>query len=327
MWISKFKNANYKNFLEKLKDVALKEKKIYLFLIFDYIFLLLFRGFAFNDYLNYELYKKNIKERKAYVSVKDQDKFYELVSPSLYKESFSNKSKFMKLFKDYVKRDFIDKSNNINDLVKFLSNNEEIIVKPIDGLGGANITKLKSKNIKNIDLFYNEMVKNNYLIEEVVKQHKSLSEFSKNSVNTIRIMTSNINNNPKIIFATLRVGNGKNYVDNFHQGGMAALINTETGILTSDAIDKNLNKYKYHPLSKKAFKGYKIPYFEEARELVLKASLVIPEIKVVGWDVAITPDGPVIIEGNRRAGFDIVQVVSGIGRKDIIKSILKELNN
>jgi hypothetical protein len=326
MWISKFKNANYKGFLEKLKIIAKKENKVYLFLIIDYLFLLIFRGFAFNDYLNYELYNKSFKERMTYVSVKDQDKFYELVSPSLYKESFSNKTKFMKLFKDYVKRDFIDKSNGINDLVKFLNKNEEIIVKPIDGLGGANVTKLKSKNIKNIDLFYNEMVKNNYLVEELVKQHKSLAEFSSSSVNTIRIMTSNINSNPQVIFATLRVGNGKSHVDNFHQGGMASLINIETGFLTSEAVDKNLNRYKYHPLSKKAFKGYKIPYFDEAKELVLKASKVVPEIKVVGWDVAITPDGPVIIEGNRRAGFDIVQVVSGIGRKDIIKSILKELN-
>lgn len=326
MWISKFKNANYKRFLEKLKLVAKKEKKIYLFLIIDYIFLLIFRGFAFNDYLNYELYNKTIKERKEYVSVKDQDKFYELVSPPLYKESFSIKSKFMKLFKDYVKRDFIDKSNSINDLVKFLNSNEEIIVKPIDGLGGANVTKIRSKNIKNIDIFYNEMVKNNYLVEEVVKQHKSLAEFSKASVNTIRIMTSNIESNPKVLFATLRVGNGTSTVDNFHQGGMASLVNTETGILTTDAVDKDLNRYKYHPLSKKAFKGFKIPYFEEAKELVLNASKVVPEIKVVGWDVAITPDGPVIIEGNRRAGFDIIQVVSHIGRKDIIRDILKELN-
>lgn len=325
MWIKKFKSANYKGFLEKLKIIANKEGKIYLFLIVDYLFLLIFRGFAFNDYLNYELYNKSFKERKEYVSVKDQDKFYELVSPSLYKESFSNKTKFMKLFKDYVKRDFIDKSNCINDLVKFLNKNEEIIVKPIDGLGGANVTKLKSKNIKNIDLFYNEMVKNNYLVEELVKQHKSLAEFSPSSVNTIRIMTSNINNNPQVVFAALRVGNGKNHVDNFHQGGMASLVNVETGILTSEAVDKDLHHYKYHPLSKKAFKGYKIPYFDEAKELVLKASKVVPEIKVVGWDVAITPDGPVIIEGNRRAGFDIVQVVSGVGRKDIIREIKKEL--
>ncbi len=326
MWIKKFKNANYKGFLEKLRIIANKEGKIYIFLIIDYFFLLIFRGFAFNDYLNYELYNKNLKQRKAYVSVKDQDKFYELVSPTLYKEKFSNKALFMKTFKDYVKREFITKNNTLNDLIKFLSNNEEVIVKPSDGLGGANVTKIKTKNIKNIDLFYNDLVKNNYLVEEVVKQHKSLAEMAKNSVNTIRIMTANINNNPKILFATLRVGNGKNHVDNFHQGGMASLVNIETGILTTDAVDKDLNKYKYHPLTKREFKGYKIPYFKEAKELVLEASKVVPEIKVVGWDVAITPTGPLIIEGNRRAGFDIVQVVSGIGRKDIIEAVKKELN-
>jgi hypothetical protein len=88
MWIKKFKNANYKGFLEKLRIIANKEGKIYIFLIIDYFFLLIFRGFAFNDYLNYELYNKNLKQRKAYVSVKDQDKFYELVSPTLYKEKF-----------------------------------------------------------------------------------------------------------------------------------------------------------------------------------------------------------------------------------------------
>jgi len=325
MWIKKFKSANYKGFLEKLKVIANKEGKIYLFLIVDYLFLLIFRGFVFNDYLNYELYNKGIKARKEYVSVKDQDKFYELISPSLYKEKFSNKALFMKVFKNYVKRDFITKNSTLNDLVKFLNNKEEIIVKPSDGLGGANVSKIKTKNIKNIDLFYNDLVKNNYLVEEVVKQHKSLAEFAKTSVNTIRIMTFNNSDNPKVLFATLRVGNGKSHVDNFHQGGMAGLVNIETGILTSDAVDKNLNRYKYHPLSKKAFKGYKIPYFEEAKHLVLEASKVVPEIKVVGWDVAITPDGPVIIEGNRRAGFDIVQVVSGIGRKDIIREVKKEL--
>ena len=32
--------------------------------------------------------------------------------------------------------------------------------------------------------------------------------------------------------------------------------------------------------------------------MVKKASKIIPEVKYIGWDVAITPDGPVIIEGN-----------------------------
>ena len=48
------------------------------------------------------------------------------------------------------------------------------------------------------------------------------------------------------------------------------------------------------------------------------------KILVVGWDVAISENGPVIIEGNRRPGFDIVQVLSG-GRMDIINNVLNEV--
>ena len=53
------------------------------------------------------------------------------------------------------------------------------------------------------------------------------------------------------------------------------------------------------------------------------------KILVVGWDVAISENGPVIIEGNRRPGFDIVQVLSG-GRMDIVNNVLNcidKINN
>ena len=44
----------------------------------------------------------------------------------------------------------------------------------------------------------------------------------------------------------------------------------------------------------------------------------------MGWDVAISENGPVIIEGNRRPGFDIVQVLSG-GRADIVDDVLADM--
>ncbi len=324
MWITKFRNANYKNFIQKIKMVAKKEDKSYIKLLLQYGYLLTTRGFAFNDYLNYRLYNKTKNQIKDYVSVKDQDKFYEIVSPSAYKGSFSIKSNFMNIFKDYVKRDFIYKDNSFDEFNDFLNNHEVIIVKPVDGLGGANISKLKTKNIKNRELFYQEMIKNNYLLEELIIQHSKMSKLCPSSVNTIRIMTSNINNKSKILFATLRIGNGKNYVDNFHQGGMAVLLDINSGKIISNATDKNLNTYDKHPTTKINFKGFEIPYFEKVKQMVLAASKVVPEINVVGWDVAISKDGPVIVEGNRRAGFDIVQVVSDKGRKDIIDSVLNK---
>ncbi len=49
-------------------------------------------------------------------------------------------------------------------------------------------------------------------------------------------------------------------------------------------------------------------------------------IHVVGWDVAVTEKGATFIEGNRRPGFDLVQVLSKKGRIDIMKDCLNEIN-
>ena len=47
---------------------------------------------------------------------------------------------------------------------------------------------------------------------------------------------------------------------------------------------------------------------DEAKELVLKAAKMIPQLRYVGWDVAITPDKPVFVEGNQHPGHDILQM-------------------
>ena len=160
----------------------------------------------------------------------------------------------------------------------------------------------------------------------MVIQHDDLNKLCETSVNTIRIMTFNNHGTPEILWAGLRIGNGINPVDNFHAGGMGAEINLKTGKLIGPALDKDLNEFQVHPKSKVKIDGFQIPYFEEVKDMVLKASLESDKILVVGWDVAVTPKGPLIIEGNRRPGFDLVQVTSDRGRMDIIREVLKNVN-
>ena len=320
-------SANYKRFFDNLKNVSKKENKNFLGLVFDTGNCVFRYGFGLTDYLNYKLYNKNSKERKQYVSTKTENKFYETVSPSAYKKRYTIKPDFLADFKDFTKRDFIvPKEDNYNEFLEFLDKHEVFMSKPYDGLGGADVKKEYSKDIENKEVYFNNAIKNRIFLEELVKQHPDMNKLCEKSVNTMRIMTFNDHGKSRIIWMGLRVGNGINSIDNFHAKGMAVNIDINTGKLVGNAIDKDLNEYEEHPFTHVKFDGFQIPCFEEAKKMVLEASLRSDKILVVGWDVAISDKGPVIIEGNRRPGFDIVQVLSG-GRMDIINDVLSSVNS
>lgn len=61
--------------------------------------------------------------------------------------------------------------------------------------------------------------------------------------------------------------------------------------------------------------------------MVLKAALVNDKVNMIGWDVAISKDGPLIIEGNRGPGFDLVQVLLKRGTKYMLDDLLEEVKN
>lgn len=314
-----------KNYIKRLNEVAYKNKKSTFLTMIDLIIWYVFYGATLTDYLNYEFYNKKFKDRIRYAVVRTQNKFYEKVSPSKYKEFFTIKPNFLNNFKDYIGRSYYVPSFGLDKLKEFLKKNKEFMIKPIDGLGGADVKKMKSSDIKSTKEFMNYLDTNRMFLEELIVQHKKMNSLCKTSVNTIRIMTFVNNGKSEVLYACLRVGNGYNEVDNFHKGGMGIQIDTKTGRLKGLAVDKDLNKYRKHPVSKVEFNNFEIPYFKEVKELVLKAALVNQNIKVVGWDVAITKNGPVLVEGNRRPGFDLVQVVSNRGRKDIIYHVLNNM--
>ena len=100
---------------------------------------------------------------------------------------------------------------------------------------------------------------------------------------------------PHVFAHMLRVGiNSVN--DNRATGGVGIGI-TDDGHLMKNGMGHHFLVTK-HPVTGFVFEGYQLPYWKEVKELVTNAHLLLPEITTIGWDVAITPDGPVLVEGN-----------------------------
>lgn len=318
-------NGNYKKYYKDLKELSKQTNKNANIMFLDTALSCLLFQSGLQDYINYKFYNKKFKERKTYATIGYQHKFYKIAANVEYAPFFSNKVNFNHNFKKYVQRECYSKENTLEEITKFIKNNKEIMKKPISGLGGANVEKLQTKDIKDISIFYETMKQENFLIEEVIKQHKEWAKLNPSSINTIRVVTKCVNGKSDILFAAARIGTSNSVVDNFHSGGVGVNINITKGILQGKAIDKKNNESEFTPSTNIKVDGYEIPYWNEIIKMTKSAAKVNQNVNIVGWDVAITPTGPVIIEGNRGPGMDLIQVLLKRGVKPDLEKVKKEI--
>lgn len=318
--------ANYGRFFRNLSKVSRREHRFFPFLVLDTGWCVFRYGMALSDYLNYEIYRRSSRERKEFVSTRTENRFYETVSPSAYKKRFTVKQNFLREFKEYTRRDcVVPGEDSFETFCAFLDNNPQFMSKPYDGLGGQDVLKCRTEEIADRRQYFDHCVENRIFLEQLVHQHPQMNQLCPASVNTARVMTFNDHGKSEILWMGLRVGNGVNAVDNFHAKGMVVAVDMETGKLKGKAIDKDCNTYTAHPTTGVTFDGFQIPDFQQAVELVLKGALESDKILVIGWDVAFSENGPVIIEANRRPGFDVVQVLDDRGRMDMVRSVLSRV--
>ena len=82
-----------------------------------------------------------------------------------------------------------------------------------------------------------------------------------------------------------------------------------------------------HPDTGTLIEGFQLPHWESAKRLVLRAHEALERIAVVGWDVAILEDGPVIVEGNDSPGASSSQMPSGVplGETPLVPAVAEHL--
>lgn len=197
--------------------------------------------------------------------------------------------------------------NYIEFLTKLLDSNEnnKIIIKSSRGKGGKDIFLAYKENDEitvtgndHTCLLKDFKLENHSIIQSFIKQHDALSKIS-SSINTVRtetILTKD--DNVEIIGAFIRFGMQGNFLDNQCAGGLSIGVNIETGVLYEFAMNGRGEKFYSHPDTGEVFDGFKIPLWEEVIAVSETVQRQFPFFKLLGPDIAITPDGPVIIEIN-----------------------------
>lgn len=141
------------------------------------------------------------------------------------------------------------------------------------------------------------------VVEEFVNQTSEMSKFNPSSVNTIRIATFRNNNQVEIMFAFARFGRKGSIVDNGGRGGIFCSIDKKTGMLNPTGRDENGIWYQCHPDSGIGFDNVYIPQWDDVIRLAKELSGVVSQQVYVGWDLAYTENGWIMIEGNSWSQF------------------------
>ena len=196
---------------------------------------------------------------------------------------------------------------------------DRFFAKPVGELCGAGTLLVTVRGGKHFDgsnpVDLKELVsKTNYLFQPIIENHAELKVFNPSSLNTLRIVSCRTRSGKLELWdpGMLRMGRANAEVDNFAKGGIGVGID-ENGKLKrfGYAHDKNWSytKMEEHPDSHLTFLGKDIPFYRESVDLVLKAHKLFPSFQTVGWDVAVTPDGPLLLEGNHNWDMEMLQIV------------------
>lgn len=304
------------DFLKKLKSYnkMLEENNVYglnkFLIFFDLIYCKKRFHATYNEYFLYGFQNLKNSVRKNYLLTYHQRARYPLVDNDPERKLGSGKDKQYLLFEDMMGREWFNVTpQNLPEIEKFIKKHGKVIFKPVRGSKGKGIFSVSSNEIDaKLPECFSKITAEQYMCEEYLKQHPKMNEMNSNSVNTVRVITLCDGKNVKIISSALRTATDDKVCDNLSIGGLSATVDIETGIVFTEGCDARKNRYTNHPVSNTQIKGFQIPYWDEVREMVIKGALRVPKNAIVGWDIAISPNGPCFIEANNRPAGKAAQL-------------------
>lgn len=308
--VNRIVNIDFDNMKKTLNTVSERSGKGKLRLACDMAWCGFKYGAGYTDYTDCQFYNLSAEKRKTYLTRTLQNELVRRLNDRRFYHCFQNKLEFNQLFCPMVRRSYIDlKDCNEETFRRFVSGRSEIIAKPVDGIGGHGVKRIQIDETTDLDRLYATLkLENRTLVEEVIQQHHALQELYPQGVNTVRVVTILTGTVVEIMWVGLKIGSNGSVVDNVAEGGIVAWVDRNTGVVTTPAANYDGDTFEYHPNTGVKILGFQVPNFGAVKELASSAARLIPEIRYVGWDIAVTEDGAQLIEGNEYPGHLLMQI-------------------
>ena len=293
----------------------------------DMLFCRLAYGFQPDEYLCFGFDQLDPEERKKWIS--DLDRYIKIFSMNDIKAAqlFNNKAETYRIFSKYYQRAAIrikDK-RDLNRFIAFCRTTPVFVRKDVFGGMGKGIELIDSTDCDLTALFNDMLSKGEQLLEERIIQNDVMAALNASSVNTIRCITMKTRHGIVVPYTFLKVGRNGSFVDNGGAGGILVGIDAETGVFSTHGYDEFMTEYVQHPDSGVVFKGYAIPRWNELKSICCEMAELVPDVRCIGWDMALTDDGWVVVEGNGMTQFIGPQIVYKRGIKEEVEALMADI--
>lgn len=285
-------------------------------------------GAGYYDYLTFGFWGLTAKQRATYITRVKSKKLVTFLNDASYEHIFNDKEEFHSVFPEFTRREALNfRTASKEEVAAFVQRHPVLFAKPAHGSCGKDCQRFALADYEDFDALYAALEANNaWLLEELLVQHPQNAEVYPNAINCMRMITLlDDAGEPHVIFVTQKYGLNGRVVDNY---GFGCRVDLETGRICSPGVsgDGSLGiVYEEHPMTHVKLVGREIPCFFEACEMVKKAALRIPQMRYIGWDVGITPDGPAIVEGNNYCAHDFWQLPAQTPEKTGMLPVFQKL--
>lgn len=312
-YLARLRGLDTANMRRVAREIAAKTGRSRLSILLDMVWCSVKYGAGYLDYEEYEFYLLTPAERATFMTGTQFDRIAARYDEPEYRELFADKSLFYERFDRFLGREWIDiRRTTADDLAAFLDRHPIVMTKQPHSVHGHGVRRREASEASDPVAFRDELLASgHFLVEAFIVQHPDLAALAPRSVNTLRVITFHDGERMHVMCAALKLGNDAD-VDNFGSGGMYTILDDE-GLVRYPAFDIHARTFSEHPVTGRAIVGFQVPRYAEIVRTLEEASLVVPQIRFVGWDVAVLPDGVAIVEGNwNTGGFQMKPSLSGV---------------
>ncbi len=272
-----------------------------------------FRQVGFQDYVDYDFAILSPAERATYMTHPVSNELSQRFDDPAYRHIFHDKLAFDREFSDFLRRDWMVVDENNADAVRaFVERLGTVVTKEPIGQAGTGVHRYHAAEIEDWDAFHRGLLeRGELLIEEVIRQHADLAAVCPGTVNTTRVTAFFDGEKTHILAMAQKFGRGE-VSDQMTFGGFYTMLD-ENGHAVGPGYDSHAHVHEVHPDSGVRIADFQLPMVDEVTAFVDQVARVVPQVQYVGWDIVVTPDGPVLVEGNWGAGvYENKPSVTGI---------------